>query len=339
VYEGHCGQLLDIIQSPDPEKPLVGAVNPSPDFTNWDKYIDHMVAGGANTIHLGMSHHFGSFFGSKDQTATPHQLEQPKQAIRILEDHYKSKGVFDLHYLQLRDETNEPSSLNAYREVHAAFPEIKLLLTVPSPQARPFVRIPCPQTPGFDASWRDEAKSNCGEYWWYVCLDPRDPYANLEIFQTGGQHRALFWQTWTHQVDGLLYWGMNFWSWYDKVWPADAKMPTTRLPSGALADAIAGAEFPGDGFFMYPGPNPATPMSSIRLESIRDGEEDYEYFILLDRLIAQQKTGPAVEAANKVREDAQKLVASMTDYDKTGAPYLAIRERVGDAIEALLQEK
>jgi hypothetical protein len=90
---------------------------------------------------------------------------------------------------------------------------------------------------------------------------------------------------------------------------------------------------------MYPGPNPATPMSSIRLESIRDGEEDYEYFILLDRLIAQQKTGPAVEAANKVREDAQKLVASMTDYDKTGAPYLAIRERVGDAIEALLQEK
>ena len=93
-----------------------------------------MVAGGANTIHLGMSHHFGSFFGTKEQTATPQQLEQLKQAIRILEDHYKSKGVFDLHYLQLRDETNEPSSLNAYREVHAAFPEVKLLLTVPSPQ-------------------------------------------------------------------------------------------------------------------------------------------------------------------------------------------------------------
>ena len=58
-------------------------------------------------------------------------------------------------------------------------------------------------------------------------------------------------------------------------------------------------------------------MSSIRLEAIRDGEEDYEYFILLDQLIAQHKTGPAVDAATKVREDAQKLVASMTDYDKT----------------------
>jgi hypothetical protein len=90
VYEGHCGQLLDIIQSPDPANPLIGGVNPHPDFTNWDKYIDHMVAGGANTIHLGMSHHFGAFFGSKEQAGSPQQLEQVKNAIRILEDHYKS---------------------------------------------------------------------------------------------------------------------------------------------------------------------------------------------------------------------------------------------------------
>ena len=37
-----------------------------------------------------------------------------------------------MHYLQLRDETSEPSSLNVYRGVHEVFPELKTLLTVPS---------------------------------------------------------------------------------------------------------------------------------------------------------------------------------------------------------------
>src|SRR5205814_865637 len=96
---------------------------------------------------------------------------------------------------------------------------------------------------------------------------------------------------------------------------------------------------PGDGISMYPGPDPATPMSSNRLEAIRDGEEDYEYFVLLDKAIAAAKkakpTDPALAEAKAARDDAIKLVAHMTDYDKSAAPYEKIRERVGDAIEKL----
>ena len=57
VYEGDCDQLLDIIKDPKPglTTQVQGLPNPNPDFTKWDKYIDHMVAGGANTINLGMS--------------------------------------------------------------------------------------------------------------------------------------------------------------------------------------------------------------------------------------------------------------------------------------------
>ena len=37
---------------------------------------------------------------------------------------------------------------------------------------------------------------------------------------------------------------------------------------------------------MYPGPNPGTPMSSIRLEAIRDGGGSSSIFSQLDREIA-----------------------------------------------------
>jgi hypothetical protein len=240
VDEGHCEALVDIEKRAGAigEKGIpdatVGEVNERPDFTKWDKYIDRMVAGGGNTLNLGTSHHFGAFFSEAKGKTGEGQIDRVKKAVGIMAEHYKEKGVFDLHYLQLRDETSEPSSVAVYREVFKAYPEVKTLLTVPSAEAKPFVRIPCPQTPGFDAKWRDEVKKSGGEYWWYVCVSPGDPYANLFTFQSAAQHRALFWQTWSHGVDGLLYWGMNFWSWYDYQWPAGAHGPSARVPGEAM---------------------------------------------------------------------------------------------------------
>ena len=347
VYEGSCKPLLEIstpVQKWDMQHAIeVGTVNPKPDFTQWDKYIDRMIAGGANTLNLGTSHHFGSFFCDKAQeSGTPQQIERLKQAVGILADHYKQRGVFDMHYLQLRDETSEPKSLNVYRSIHEAFPEVKTLLTVPSQEARPFVDIPCPQTPGFDASWRDQIQKSPrheGEYWWYVCVSPPDPYANLFLFQSGSQHRALFWQTWSHRVDGLLYWGLNFWTWYEFKWPEGSRGPSERVPGKDAPNFVAVPEGPGDGCSIYPGPTPGQPMSSIRLESIRDGEEDYEYFVLLDSLIAKaEKTGAkseAIDEAKAARDEASQLVANLTEYERKGDTYLRIRNRVGDAIERL----
>jgi hypothetical protein len=89
---------------------------------------------------------------------------------------------------------------------------------------------------------------------------------------------------------------------------------------------------------MYPGPTPSQPLSSIRLEVMRDGEEDYEYFVMLDRLIneAHDSASPAVENAKKLREQARSMVESLTEYDKNPEPYLVLREKIGDAIEALM---
>lgn len=338
VYEGQCEQLLDIVTE-DASGQLT-LPNPHPDWSKWDRYMQHMVDGGASTAHLGTSHHQGAFFADKENpVSSAGQVARVIQSLKTMERHYREKGWFDLHYVQLRDETSAPDSLNVYKAVHAEMPELKLLLTAPSGDARPYLRIPCPLTPSFDASWRDEAHSKRDEYWWYVCLVPKDPHANFFIFQTIPQHRALFWQTWKYGVDGLLYWGLNFWSGYGHRWPENAKGPTARVPGAADPNFCPIPADPGDGFSMYPGPKAGEPMSSLRLEAMRDGEEDYEYLVLLDRLIREASRRspepPALKEAQSAREEAAGLTRSLTDYEQSPSSYLHARDRIARAIEAL----
>jgi hypothetical protein len=342
VYEGSCEQLVDVIKkskaSTKPEGDLSGVPNENPDFTKWDRYVERMVAGGANTIHLGQTHHQGSMFvNDPKEISTPKQVENVVKAAKILEDHYSKKGWMEMHYLQLRDETSAPDSLNVYRAVKKQMPELKLLLTAPSKEAKPLLDIPCPLTPGFDAKWRDEAHKNGDEYWWYVCIAPRDPaWANFFIEQEAPQHRALFWQTWSHDVDGLLHWGLNFWSWYQYQWPAGIKGPTKRVPAPGEPNYASLPECPGDGFSMYPGKTPGDPLSSVRLEVMRDGEEDYEYLKILDGLIAKSPADSAeVKKAQALREEIKTTFAILTKYPLEPDAYLNLRERIADEIEAL----
>jgi hypothetical protein len=159
------------------------------------------------------------------------------------------------------------------------------------------------------------------------------------LHQSAPQHRALFWQSWSHNVDGLLYWGLNFWSGYGFEWPKDVTHQTTRIAREDWPQPISIPEHPGDGISMYPGPTPSEPMSSIRLECMRDGEEDYEYFRLLDSLIAQAeragRNDAEVRDAKSTREAAKKLVEHLTDYEKRPGPYLDLREKVATSIEKL----
>jgi hypothetical protein len=142
------------------------------------------------------------------------------------------------------------------------------------------------------------------------------------LHKSAPQHRALFWQTWSHQVDGLLYWGMNFWAWYEFKWPAVAKGPSERVPAKDAPNFVSVPEAPGDGCSMYPGPTISPPLSSIRLESMRDGEEAYEYFVaagFADRPAEKANVnGDAADEAKASREEASQLVANMTEYDAQG---------------------
>ena len=141
------------------------------------------------------------------------------------------------------------------------------------------------------------------EVWWYVCCGPGKPYANLMIEWPAIDHRVLLWQNWKHDVTGFSYWGLCVWRDNlegDKRWPEAKWNPATWRNQ-------AGAAHNGDGQLIYPGPD-RLPLSSIRLENLRDGIEDYEYFWLLRDAVRRLKEADAEQHRPLIAE-AEKALA------------------------------
>ena len=112
-----------------------------------------------------------------------------------------------------------------------------------------------------------------------------------------------------HGVSGYEYWGIACCGPWDP-WErgdldfglsfADNKWVAVRFPNG-------------DGYLAYPG---ATidydrPLPSIRLEAVRDGVDDYDYYMILERLIDERCGGDAPDVcviARAARDEAKYLV-------------------------------
>ena len=98
----------------------------------------------------------------------------------------------------------------------------------------------------------------------------------------------------------------------------------------------------GDGVLVWPGPN-FTPYSSIRLEVIRDGIEDYEYLALLSHLVEQVSALPLarrpgrdlIEEAEALARVPDTISRSLTDYTKDPRVIFQRRRQIGDMVERL----
>ena len=135
------------------------------------------------------------------------------------------------------------------------------------------INIWCFKTSFFDAKALDERRKAGDKIWDYVCCDPPRPYANFFVEYVPLEHRMLMWQNYLYDVSGLLYWCTTYWAQTEDPW---ANMATWH---GLY----------GDGSLLYPGKKVGIdgPVSSIRLEVIRDGLEDYKYLWLLEQKIGR----------------------------------------------------
>lgn len=125
-----------------------------------------------------------------------------------------------------------------------------------------------------------KAQENGEEVWWYVTRYPHYPEITLSISDKAVDHRILFWQQKLYNVDGFLYYSVN--DWYQKAsdgtWGWDKKKEVST-------DSFTPYTVYGNGVLVYHGGkigNLHEAVESIRLEQIRDGIEDYDYFVLLD---------------------------------------------------------
>ena len=127
--------------------------------------------------------------------------------------------------------------------------------------------------------------------WAYGCNVPGAPYPTYQIDADLTLARAVGVMQMRYGIEGNLFWCANV----SKVFNGSAY--TTNWDPYETAYAFA--SWPGDGYLVVPAekydPSSLTPYSTIRLETIRDGQEDYEYLYLLKKLANDQGVSSQID--------------------------------------------
>ena len=126
------------------------------------------------------------------------------------------------------------------------------------------------------------------EAWWYGCSTPYPPFPTYHIDDELIASRILSWMQFDYGSDGTLYWGVNNSSQKADLWE----------------NAVDYNAAMGDGSLLYPAKKFGSlePISTLRLESIREGQEDYEYLWMIEDAILQYN------AANGTNHDPEALM-------------------------------
>jgi hypothetical protein len=154
--------------------------------------------------------------------------------------------------------------------------------------------------------------------WFYVCNATVPPYAGYDIDTIWGHEpRILKWGAWYEGATGFLYYCTNCCNKSD--------------PWGTLLNLVDHPQFArnGDGFLLYPGDHDGTaggagsppeismdgPVITHRLMMIREGMEDWDYFLLAEDMGGKHFAREVVEGVYT------QLGINQDDYDPEDPPW------------------
>jgi hypothetical protein len=147
-----------------------------------------------------------------------------------------------------------------------------------------------------------------GQGWFYTCISPQGRYLNRFIDQPLVKTRLLHWFNYRHNLAGFLHWGGNYWgpSPFENVQRV-INDNHTLLPAG-------------DNAVVYPAPATDSVLSSLRLEAMREGIEDYELLRAL-----------GVRDASRARALAEKAIPHINDYVRNTAEFRKLERQLLEA--------
>ena len=113
--------------------------------------------------------------------------------------------------------------------------------------------------------------------WWYTCINPKNPFPTLHLDDTLMSPRTTAWMQYDYKIQGRIYWSMN--AWYRSV---------NRVKIAGYdvwRDAMNYEACNGDGILLYPGSKYGVngPIATLRLEALRESNEDYELLWLAEQ--------------------------------------------------------
>jgi ABC-type glycerol-3-phosphate transport system substrate-binding protein len=175
------------------------------------------------------------------------------------------------------------------------------------------------------------------EVWWYTA-GAVAPFPTLHIEDDPAAFRIIPWMQQLYEIDGFLHWEVANW-----------KGSREDIFEEPLIEPFGN----GEGVLIYPGES--GPISSVRLELLREGLEDMEYLVLLRRAVERARLELAAETPGEaasirvgemcrrlIRDDAlQSATLGAASPDMLLLPYFSrepglIEQVRGEVVEEIL---
>ena len=177
------------------------------------------------------------------------------------------------------------------------------------------------------AIYANEKEKN-GEVWWYGCTGPCYPWPTYHIDDHLLGARVLNWMMYDYNIDGNLYWCVN-------AWKVDGRTED-------VYDVVDPTHMNGDGYLFYPGIDYGldVPVSSLRMETIRDGMEDYEYLYELEQLTAglSDYYGEEVSAREMLQPLFKRMYTNVY-YNVDNENFFNVRKEIADIMERCMGDE
>jgi hypothetical protein len=273
------------------------------------------------------------------KTISPANRRKAQRYYRDFYEYLKDNGWEKRAYLYMLDEPNLRGNYEQVlvlgQLVHEAVPQLKCLvveqtyLQDPSwPDIDPAVDIWCPLWSFIDRKTINDKIAHGDEVWSYTALVQRAPryhpqYQRVKDFDPPYWHidrpltvyRVPTWINYQYDITGLLYWSTV----------------TVVLDPWSNPAFAHPRHYNGGGFLFYPGVPCGIdgPIASMRMKNIRDGMEDYEYFVILKKLTAPQG---ALRSKKAVKKIVDAIASNWWNFSKDPNEFLAARERLAEQI-------
>jgi len=170
---------------------------------------------------------------------------------------------------------------------------------------------------------------------WYVAAAPAYPYPNVHIDNDLIEARIALLMTWKYRLDGFEYYYINIWG--DNVYGENGKK-WPEVPWDTYTFVSGSNSYNGDGQLIYPGLD-MEPYSSVRLEVLRDGIEDYEMLNMLSEYTQQARSNPEakdlVARADEILAVPDGIVADRIHYTRDPKKVEEYRRETGYLLERI----
>ena len=303
---------------------------------------------GLNAVPVGQFPMCGFISTADEMMAKCYTEDKLKNFMRAMEKvakqgkHQNLDNIFYIHsFDEIYAATHKKEKIKKLRTIRERLrsiaPKIKVeCITRVEPELIGIVDIWCPSISMMSKnpkSFWDRQKAG-EELWLYTCLGAPGRESGLPpsfvLEESAAAMRLIGWICYFYKAEGFLYWAITRWNRNGfkggKTYPEEPWNP--QYLSG----------YNGESCFIYPARSfDMEPLSSIRLENLRDGFEDYEYLTLLAKAYKTKKKLLSREECKEIEDllSMKELVRSGSNYTDDSGKILGHRRKIAKWIEKL----